>query len=52
MRRNVESLGIGHTLKSRMDLSAAPELDADSAQCLLKVLVERRALQLRFPAGR
>jgi hypothetical protein len=37
-----------------MDLSGALELGADSAQRFLKVLVERRGLQLRqsFPTGR
>jgi hypothetical protein len=46
----METLSIGHTFKSRVDSSGALELGADSAQCLLKVLVER--LQLQFPVGR
>src|SRR4029450_9242976 len=54
MRRNMETLSIGHTLKSRIYSSRALELGADSAQCLLKVLVERSGLHLRpfFPIGR
>jgi hypothetical protein len=48
MRRNVENLSVGHAFESRMDLSAALELGADTATCFLNVLVEGRALQLRM----
>ena len=39
--QNVESLTVGHTLKSRMDLSGALELGANAAQGVVEVLVER-----------
>jgi len=45
---------VRHTLKSRIDLSAALELGADSAHCLVQLAVERSGLELRqsFPTGR
>jgi len=52
IRRNVKTLTVGHTLKSRMDLSGALELGADAAQCIVQVLVERGGLQLRQPFPR
>src|SRR5262249_24681635 len=54
IRRNLEALTIGHTLKSSIHLSGALELGADAAQRVLEVLIERCGIQLRqlFSRGR
>jgi hypothetical protein len=43
-RRNVENLTVGDTLKSRLDLSGALELDADTMQYVVQLVVERGGL--------
>src|SRR5215831_19606285 len=54
IRRNLEALTIGHTLKFGIDASGALELSADAVEPVIEVLVERGGLQLRqpFAAGR
>jgi len=49
----VETLIVGHTLKSRLDLSGALELGADAAQHVVQVLVESGGIQRHqfFPRG-
>src|SRR5262249_42723841 len=45
-RRNVETLTVGHTLKSRVDRSGALEFGTDAPQCVVPVVVERGSFQL------
>jgi hypothetical protein len=47
IRKNLENLTGGHTLKFGIDASGALELSADAAEPVIEVLVERSGFQLR-----
>src|SRR5262249_41181111 len=47
IRKNLENLTVGHTLKFGIDASGALELSADAVEPVFEVLVERGGFQLR-----